>query len=146
MCQYSYEYEGHHSYGDNIPGYAQGAYFPGDEPGTRCRLTGEACGNPHGDEPTECADNSPTEWLCPECQKEGSDVSLWKSGKSGRFFCRECEGEWSEAELPRAFTALLIHLAHEQADTEEQRRQAQEEKSRLHDVLGKVREALGLAV
>lgn len=40
MCQHSYEYKGYRSYGDNIPGYAQGAYFPGDEPGIRCELSG----------------------------------------------------------------------------------------------------------
>lgn len=43
MCRHSYYYPGHRTYGDNIPGYAVGAYFPGDEPGTRCELTGEAC-------------------------------------------------------------------------------------------------------
>lgn len=43
MCQYSYEYEGNRTYGSNVPGYAQGAYFPGDEPGERCMLTGEYC-------------------------------------------------------------------------------------------------------
>ena len=44
MCQHSYYHPGHRTYGDNIPGYAQGAYFPGDEPGERCRLTDDYCG------------------------------------------------------------------------------------------------------
>ena len=43
MCQHSHYYPGHRSYGGNIPGYAQGAYFPGDEPGERCELTGDYC-------------------------------------------------------------------------------------------------------
>lgn len=43
MCKYLYWDEGHRSFGDNIPGYAQGAYFPGDEPGWRCWLTREPC-------------------------------------------------------------------------------------------------------
>ena len=43
MCQHSYYYPGHRTYGDNIPGFAQGAYFPGDEPGERCRLTDDYC-------------------------------------------------------------------------------------------------------
>lgn len=29
--------------GNNIPGYAQGAIFPGDEACHTCRLTGELC-------------------------------------------------------------------------------------------------------
>lgn len=40
MCQHSYYYQGYRSYGDNIPGFAQGAYYPGDEPGMRCKLSG----------------------------------------------------------------------------------------------------------
>lgn len=43
MCQHSYYYPGYRSSGANIPGYAQGAYFPGDEPGMMCELTGEYC-------------------------------------------------------------------------------------------------------
>ena len=43
MCEHRYYYQGYRTFGDNIPGYAQGAYFPGDEPGERCRLTGECC-------------------------------------------------------------------------------------------------------
>jgi len=43
MCEFLYWDKGYRSFGDNIPGYAQGAYFPGDEPGWRCRLTHEPC-------------------------------------------------------------------------------------------------------
>lgn len=43
MCQHSYYYQGYRSYGDNIPGFAQGAYYPGDEPGDRCLLTDDYC-------------------------------------------------------------------------------------------------------
>lgn len=43
MCEYRYWHKGCRSFGDNIPGYAQGAYFPGDEPGYRCWLTHDFC-------------------------------------------------------------------------------------------------------
>lgn len=43
MCEYQYFYEGIRSRGANIPSYAQGAFFPGDEPEMRCRLTDETC-------------------------------------------------------------------------------------------------------
>jgi len=43
MCKYLYWDKGYRSFGDNIPGYAQGAYFPGDEPGWKCSLTHEPC-------------------------------------------------------------------------------------------------------
>ena len=144
MCQHSYEYSGHRSYGDNIPGYAQGAYFPGDEPGTRCRLSGDACGNPCGDTPEDCAANRQTEWLCPECQKECFDSALWKSGESGKLFCRECEGEWAEEELPRAFTDLLIFLVREKEDALDHARVMQTESAKLRGVLETVRDAVAV--
>ncbi len=43
MCRHCYHYPGHRTWGGDIPGYAQGAYFPGDEPGERCRLTDDYC-------------------------------------------------------------------------------------------------------
>ncbi|MDR2893033.1 MAG: hypothetical protein LBV80_08120 [Deltaproteobacteria bacterium] len=43
MCAHAYHYPGHRTFGANIPGYAQGAYFPGDEPGMRCELTEDPC-------------------------------------------------------------------------------------------------------
>ena len=50
MCQHQYHHEGHRTYGANIPGFAQGAFFPGEQPGPRCNLTGgEPCTNPRGD-------------------------------------------------------------------------------------------------
>lgn len=34
---------GYRSWGDDIPGFAQGCYFPGDEPGHLCTITGDVC-------------------------------------------------------------------------------------------------------
>jgi len=139
MCQHSYEYEGHRTYGANIPGYAQGMYFPGDEPGTRCNLTGDPC------TPEDCAAMKPTEWLCPACQQEEEDSYLRKSVDDGSYHCRRCESQWTEVELAQAFKELLILLGREKEDAEDAYQQAHEEKSRLYDVLGKVREALEVA-
>ena len=44
MCQHLSDYApGSKSWGDDVPGYAQGCFYPGDEPGCRCRITGELC-------------------------------------------------------------------------------------------------------
>ena len=44
MCQHLGEYSaGFRSWGGDVPGYAQGCYYPGDEPGYRCKLTDEIC-------------------------------------------------------------------------------------------------------
>lgn len=153
MCRHSYDYQGHRSYGDTIPGFAQGAHFPGDEPGRRCRLSGGVCGNPGGDTPMGCASNTSTEWLCPDCQWEEIDAVLWKYGdacrkndKAGTFFCRACEGEWTDAELARAFTGLLVLLNQEQKKAEQARIDAEAGRELLQSVLDCVREAIGVAV
>ena len=52
MCRHSYYYEGCRTYGSNIPTFAQGAYFPGDEPGVRCKLY-DYC-----EDPETCPDNT----------------------------------------------------------------------------------------
>ena len=60
LCEHRYYYQGHRTFGGNIPGYAQRMYFPGDEPGMRCELSGgdpcweEAC--PLNDEAQEDAE------------------------------------------------------------------------------------------
>lgn len=43
MCRFREWNDGRPSYSTNIPGYAQGAYFPGDEPGLYCRKTEDRC-------------------------------------------------------------------------------------------------------
>jgi len=55
MCKFLYWYEGYRSFDDNIPGYAQGAYFPGDEPGWRCSLTHEPCPAESAEDEENCA-------------------------------------------------------------------------------------------
>lgn len=59
-CENSYHFEGIQSYGDTIPGYAQGAYFPEDVPGIKCNLTGDYC----------CPDSCPNYSLLDDEQEE----------------------------------------------------------------------------
>ena len=42
-CPNLYYSKGSRSYGSDIPDNCQGVYFPGDEPGERCKLSGEGC-------------------------------------------------------------------------------------------------------
>ncbi len=43
MCEHSYWYKGCRQTGDDLPGYAMDAYFPGDEPGMRCKIGDYCC-------------------------------------------------------------------------------------------------------
>lgn len=42
-CRHRKYHHAQRTYGENIPYYAQGAVFPGDEAGHRCELSGELC-------------------------------------------------------------------------------------------------------
>jgi len=42
-CRHRKYHAAQRTYGSNIPYYAQGAVFPGDDAGHRCELSGELC-------------------------------------------------------------------------------------------------------
>lgn len=92
-CMNQYEREGYRSFGDNIPTSCQGAYFPGDEPGTACKLTGELCRNLDGKNPEGCDGLKETEIYCPYCAMEGAANYIEIDGHSG-YFCHECHSTW----------------------------------------------------
>lgn len=144
MCKYQYEYEGYRSFGDNIPGYAQGAYFPGDEPGMRCKLTGEACGNISGDTPENCPTmEEETEWLCPKCQEEDEyDVRLWLSKGGKEYFCPICKSEWTADELPRAYIKLFTTFREAFDELFEYRQYEKDKNERLRKKLEVIRGAV----
>ena len=104
MCPHEYEYAGHRTYGDNIPGFAQGAYFPGDEPGTRCKLTGEGC------EPDECEHNLPpmthrTDHYCPACEEKPHHREYLRTDKHGYLYqCQVCKRVYSRDELAQNYS------------------------------------------
>ena len=63
-CKHRYFFEGYRTYGNNIPYYAQGSYFPGDEPGWLCKLEGFECneeGPDGGVEDCPCKTDWPVE-------------------------------------------------------------------------------------
>lgn len=89
-CKNQYEKEGLRSYGDNIPGYAQGAYFPGDEPGIYCKVSGEYCDNEDGNTPWECVCIEDTDIPCPFCNEDGDRLIFLQKDGQGHFYCKEC--------------------------------------------------------
>ena len=101
MCEHCTFKPGHQSFGASVPGFAQGAYYPGDEPGNRCDLTGELC---DGKAPIEecgrymeqCGDEPLT---CPACLVGGEQVELLVAYVDGGFICPECELEWEFPEV-----------------------------------------------
>lgn len=125
MCQHSYEYDGFRTYGSNIPCCAQGAYFPGDEPGTRCTLTGDYC-EFEGEGTSE-----KTEWLCPECQKRLEDSYLYKTSTCGLYYCQRCKKSWSESSLASAFSDLVGWLIAEVERLKAEKAQAEAERDAL---------------
>ena len=50
-----------------------------------------------------------TEWLCPECHREGDAIAV-RYTESGVYACRECGERWTEPELARSYAALLADL------------------------------------
>lgn len=70
MCQFSIYKEGSRSYGDNLPGYAQGAYLPGDEPGYYCKKSGCRCYlDGWASHPDYCYVQEYTDKRCNDCNK-----------------------------------------------------------------------------
>ncbi len=110
MCRHQYNYAGHLSHGDNLPGYAQGEYFPGDEPGLRCRLTEGPCTDPAENNPEDCAAWQKTPWFCPVCllEEEEREVLL---GREGAFYCPACEGRFAGRRLAALYAEGLLELA-----------------------------------
>jgi hypothetical protein len=91
--------------GENVPGSAQGAFFPGEEPGEYCALTDEPCA-PY---PPECPEWKPSELVCPAClefRERGWPQSLYRSSRllarespPGRrgFYCPLCDESYADA-------------------------------------------------
>lgn len=80
---------GYKSYGDNVPGYAQGAYFPGDEPGIHCTITGDICPCDESNDPKDCTEYEELNVLCPECET----INLIEN-EAGIIYCPTCGETW----------------------------------------------------
>ena len=80
--------EGYRTFSPDVPGYAQGAYFPGGEPCYECELTGELCGNPNGNEPEFCEGQKEIDTRCPDC---GGPIN-WTPIEV--YYCSDCGKFW----------------------------------------------------
>lgn len=89
MCQFSYWHEGHKTWSQYVPTSCQGCYFPGDEPGIYCAISGGACQNPEGDCPEDCEFQQQTDKVCPNC--EGAKMILSGDGTLYCPICRHAE-------------------------------------------------------
>lgn len=67
-----------------VPGYAQGVYFPGDEPGEYCKICDELCPNVDGSNPDECIIQEGTNYLCENCEV------FMKENGAGQIYCPNC--------------------------------------------------------
>lgn len=84
-CLHQYEYSGNKINSAYMPASCQDAYYPGEEPGIYCDLTGCPCNDPDGDEPQDCEFQSCTDEKCPEC---GEGI-IYRSGQR-ILYCPEC--------------------------------------------------------
>lgn len=86
MCKHQEYKSGIKSFGDRLPGYAQGAYLPGDEPGIYCKKSGCRCYlDGWDDQPELCDIQEYTEERCPDC-----GTRLMKNG-NGVIYCLKCQ-------------------------------------------------------
>lgn len=140
MCRHAYEHPGERTSGANIPGYAQGAYFPGDEPGTRCKLTGEACGNPQGDTPGQCVAAKRSPWICPNCRELGFETRLLLL--DGSYHCEGCGESWSEAQLACEYAERFDTLYSTIDSRDEENQNLRDQREALREKLYAARAAL----
>lgn len=79
MCRHSYHSKGHKTFSANVPLSAQGCYFPGDEPGLKCKHNYETCYLEYeAGSPELCEVQIATDCICPDCggamKMNGNDV------------------------------------------------------------------------
>lgn len=108
-CSHCYYREGHRSYGANVPGFAQDAYFPGDEAGYYCHLTDEPCLNADERHPDECVEKHELELVCPSCCADGIE-RLAKNG-ANQVFCPACGVRYeNDDELFHQYSLAIVDM------------------------------------
>ena len=114
MCRHQHYDEGRPSYGGNIPDFANGTAFPGDQAGPRCGISGDCCA---GGDSFSCPRWRPSAAVCPDClefRRRRWPVSLFRESpllleaENGRYRCPACEAEYAglEAVLQSATNRL----------------------------------------
>lgn len=96
FCKFAEFHKGYRTISHNVPGYAQGAYFPGDEPGYRCTLSGENCSG----HIIDCAFER-SKMVCPNCLEDNNDVAYLRDAYHDLYSCPNCglsykQEEWLE--------------------------------------------------
>lgn len=100
-CIFGEYKEGYRTFSDNIPGFAQGAYFPGDEAGYRCKFDGEYCIACDNGNPNDCGYEK-TEYFCPDCFCDGHDDLPYLFNLPQGMTCIKCgktytKGKWLQS-------------------------------------------------
>jgi hypothetical protein len=92
-CPHRRYHPGGAAYGLDVPAFAMGAPYPGDEPGYRCAQGGDIC-TPY---PPDCPRWKPTGLTCPAClafKERRYPQSLFLEAKlleaNGAYYCPEC--------------------------------------------------------
>lgn len=83
-CPHMRYRKGTRTYSAYVPSYAQGAFFPGDEPGEYCRICDELCENVDGENPAKCIVQKKSNILCKNCE-----VHMFENGAE-QIYCPEC--------------------------------------------------------
>lgn len=99
---------GRRSFGPDVPPSAQGEFFPGDEPGPRCDLSGDEC-DPH---PCHCPLWKPSPFICPACLE--LEVRRWPESVFRQSFLLAVPDEHGEIPAaarcrPHRMSAPIFH-------------------------------------
>lgn len=89
-CPNMVEYRGERTFSDYIPGYAQGAYFPDDMPGIKCRETGEYCPVDSSEDKRDCDCTEDTSLYCPKCV-DRDELHWLVKFPDGTLLCKHCD-------------------------------------------------------
>lgn len=70
------------------PDFMRGQYYPGDEPGILCKITGNHCDQETDSCKTRFADMRKTQFYCPECEQHRTRAYMHTDGVI--YGCPEC--------------------------------------------------------
>jgi len=88
-CQFQRYYKGWRQPRDNgVPESMWGRYYPGDEPGYKCRMSGDECSEEMDAE--FCWRLTKSKRLCSECASWGGRIPMFYDSVDGKFICPAC--------------------------------------------------------
>lgn len=111
-------YQGYRSYGDAVPGFAQGVFYPGDESGSGFGRVGREPGSGCDGRCVDCVPDNCDRWresqlVCPACLEfgqRGHPASTFREtqlleNEAGEYLCFDC-GERYEDSVDLASRAI----------------------------------------